>query len=253
MQSFRLNLLSRIHFIVFLITGFLACTLLINLFLPDYLSEYWLQIFFLSFLLASLSVYWIGRKLSTQIVELTAHNDYLDVKWIKRPLFSSKQDARILWNDIDSFVYERLYRDYQLKINLKNGSVIRFLDDGYKLEGTKQLGDFYYFMRKKSSEFAVAFRKETKQIPLREGKPFMYTKIGTIIAFLSGILMIVGFILIPILSDDPETLREWKFGLLFIIILLVAGVLASIFRHKKAKKRTIKKTRKKTNQDPNSH
>jgi hypothetical protein len=234
MQSFRLTLLSRIHYILFLLIGFLIFTLSSFFLLPqDIEKKTWLFIFLLFFLFAIVVVFWVSRKLSIQVVALTAHDDYLDIQWIKRPLFSSKEGRQILWKNMDSFVYERLRYDYQLKINLKNGSVVRFLDDGFKLEGSRQLQDFHYFMQKKSAELAVDSRNKPEQIPLREGMPFFRTKPGLFVSFFLAFVLIVGFILIPFIDKDDTTIWEWKFSAIFMSVFIVAGILFHSFLRKK--------------------
>lgn len=205
----------------------------------------WLIIFLLFFIFATFGVYWAARKLSRQVVELTAYDDYLNVQWIKRPLFSVKKDQQILWKDMDSFVYERMFRyDYQLRINMKTGRRIRFLEDGYKLKSSRDLSSFYYFLKKKSAALAIAFRNEQEQTPLREDKPFLYTTPGKILSVLFIITMIVVVIFMPMDNED-RTLFEWQFRIIFIGILAMAGIVFYLFSRKKRKKVPVKRVAKK--------
>jgi hypothetical protein len=197
------------------------------------------------FLGGALGVYWVARKFATQIVELTAHSDYLEIRWIKLPLFSLKQDQAVLWKDMKSFAYEWLRYNYQLKIFLKPGRTIRFLDEGSKLEATRQLESFYNLLKNKSVKFATDFKNEPGLPPLIERKTFLSTRFGIVIAFLAAFAMIVAFVLIPILSDDEETLREWKLGVFYIVLLVAVGIVASYVNRRKKRKKPGKRTSRK--------
>lgn len=69
----------------------------------------------------SFFAFWLAKKYSKQLLELSISQEYLRIDWMKLPLFSNKQNRQIAWTEIDNYVYQT-EKDFNLfKLTLKDG------------------------------------------------------------------------------------------------------------------------------------
>ena len=78
------------------------------------------------FVVAMTIIALIASKYSSQQVEFTINENFLQVDWIKLPVYQKKEDKKISWSEIGSYKYEKNPLFNEFKITLTNNEKFSF-------------------------------------------------------------------------------------------------------------------------------
>ncbi len=226
MQTFQLITTSRLHYVFFLLIGIFGSAFLFIGLLPKGTNQY---LFIGAIVGLCILVYWIAAKYSKQTVELSISEEYLQIDWIKLPLFSSKQNKQLDWTEIDTYVYQ-IEKDFDLfKLTLKDGEKLKF-SIAHDIDHQDSFQEFYQSFLSKVNALQEQ-QTNGRGVTIKKGKTFYETPVGIGLAFLLTGAIVFAFVF-AFLNQDK---RPVKWGKLISAAFATLFYIQLVWTHNKRK------------------
>ena len=204
MQVFRLTTTSRLHYVLFLLTGIFASVFFAIVLLPKGTNQY----VFIGVVIGLCFLgHWCAEKYSRQEVQLTISQDHLSVDWTKLPIFSYKKDKQIAWAEIATYVFQK-EKDFDLfRLTLQGGEKLKF-SISHDLDHQDSFHEFYQSFLSKV-DFLQKQQPSGSHVTIEQGKTFYETPVGIGLAFLSAGVILFGIIFI-LLNQGSKPVKWGK-------------------------------------------
>lgn len=229
MQTFQLSTTSRLHYTLILLTGIFSSPVFVIGLVPKDTNYFIIMVIIVGL---SFFAFWLAKKYSKQLLELSISQEYLRIDWMKLPLFSNKQNRQIAWTEIDNYVYQT-EKDFNLfKLTLKDGKKLKF-SIAHDFEHLESFHEFFQCFLSKID--ALQEQQTTgNAITIKQGKTFYETPVGIGLAFLLGGMIVVA-IIFALLNQDK---RPVKWGKLIGCIFACLFYIQLVWSHNRKKKKS---------------
>lgn len=203
MQTFRFQSTSFLHYTLILIAGICLVSLLVVDIKPNEQSA---AVVFFTLAIPMIFIGLFADRNSKQVVSLSINSSYLDVSWLKLPLYVKRENKLIPWAQIKDYFYHPDKEQNKFEIVLKNADKITFFISNNKVQ-KEEFDKFYVALISRVHNFNEEEKASVEETLSTKPESFYETKFAFAIAVL---LVVCSLVFLIYTLNKPVDQIVWR-------------------------------------------